>query len=64
MFSAWDFNEWMISAGIVLLLASMIAFFAAVVSEIVIRIWGEERGVIPPLRISETGQKAPSRKAA
>ncbi|HSB44889.1 MAG TPA: hypothetical protein VLD60_07755 [Nitrospira sp.] len=64
MFSAWDFNKWMISAGIVLLLASLIAFFAAVVTEIIIRIWGEERGVVPPLRMSEAEQKAPSRKAA
>ena len=64
MFSAWDFNEWMISAGIVLLLASLIAFFAAVVSAIIIRIWGEECGVVPPLRMSEAEQKAPSRKAA
>lgn len=64
MFSAWDFNKWMISAGIVLLLASLIAFFAAVVTEIIIRIWGEERGVVPPLRMSEAEQEAPSRKAA
>ena len=64
MFSAWDFNKWMISAGIVLLLGSLIAFFAAVVSAIIIRIWGEGRGVVPPLRMSEAEQKAPSRKAA
>jgi hypothetical protein len=64
MFSAWDFSQWMISAGIVLLLASLIALFAAIVSGIITRIWGEERGVVPPLRMSEAEQKVPSRKAA
>jgi hypothetical protein len=64
MFSAWDFSKWMTSAGTVLFLVSLIAFFAAVVSGFVIRIWGEERGVVPPLRMSETEQKVPSRKAA
>ncbi len=64
MFSPWDFSKWVISAGTVLFLVSLIAFFAAVVSGIVIRIWGEERGVIPPLRMSEAEQKTSSRKAA
>lgn len=64
MFSPWDFSKWVISAGTVLFLVSLIAFFAAIVTEIIIRIWGEERGVVPPLRMSEAEQEAPSRKAA
>lgn len=64
MFSAWDFNKWITSAGILLFLVSLIAFFAAAVSGIVIRILEEERGVVPPPRMSEAEQKAPSRKAA
>ena len=53
MFSAWDFNKWITSAGILLFLVSIIAFFAAAVSGIVIRILEEERGVVPPPRMSE-----------
>jgi hypothetical protein len=64
MFSAWDFNKWMTSAGTVLFLVSLIAFFATIVSWIIAWIWGEERGVVAPLRMSETEQKASSRKAA
>lgn len=64
MFSAWNFSKWMTSAGTLLFLVSLIAFFAALASGIIVRIWGEERGVVPPLRMSETRQKAPSRKAA
>ncbi len=64
MFSAWDFSKWMTSAGTLLFLVSLIAFFAAVVSGIIIRIWGEERGIVPSPHRSQTEQKSPSRKAA
>ena len=43
MFSAWDFDSWILSVGIVLLVLSLLAGLSALTSALVFWIWGEER---------------------
>lgn len=41
MFSAWDFNSWILSVGVMLFLVGLLTGLSALVSVVVSRIWGE-----------------------
>lgn len=64
MFSAWDFNSWIVSVGVVLFMLSLLTGFGALVSALMSRIWGEERDVAATPRMSSTAKEPPARKAA
>lgn len=65
MFSAWDFNSWIISVGVVLFMLSFLTGFGALVTALLSRIWGEEeRDVAATPYLSSTAKKPPIRKAA
>jgi len=64
MFSAWDFNSWIVSVGIVLVMLSFLTGFGALVSALMSRIWGEEHGVAVTPRTSNKAKETPIRKAA
>lgn len=64
MFSAWDFNSWIASVGIVLLLGSIITGFGWVVTLLLAWIWGEEPGVTAAPHMKEPAKEAQIRRAA
>lgn len=64
MFSAWDFNGWLISVGVVLVMLSLLTGFGALVNALLDRIWGEERDLTATPRMSSTEKEPPIRKAA
>lgn len=64
MFSAWDFNSWIASVGVVLFMLSFLTGFGALVTALISRIWGEERDVAATSQPSSTAKEPPSRKAA
>lgn len=64
MFSAWDFDSWIASVGIVLLLGSIITGFGWVVTLLLSWIWGEEPEVAASPRMKESAKETPIRKAA
>lgn len=64
MFSAWDFNGWIISIGVVLVMLSLLTGFGALVNALLARIWGEERDLTATPRMSSTEKEPPIRKAA
>ena len=64
MFSAWDFNSWIASVGIVLLLGSIIIGFGWVVTLLLSWIWGEEPGVTAAPHMKEPAKEAQIRRAA
>lgn len=64
MFSAWDFNGWLISIGVVLFMLSVFAGFGALVSALMAQIWGEEPEVAARPQMSSSSKEPPFRKAA
>ena len=64
MFSAWDFNSWITSIGIVLFMLSLLTGFSALVSALMSRIWGESRDDAATARLGRTAKEPPIRKAA
>lgn len=64
MFSAWDFNGWLISVGVVLFMLSVFAGFGALMSALMAWIWGEEPEVPATPQMSSTAKEPPFRKAA
>ena len=64
MFSAWDFNGWIVSVGVVLFMLSILTGFGALVSALMSRIWGEEPDVAETPRMSSTAKEPSIRKAA
>lgn len=64
MFSAWDFNSWITSIGIVLFIFSLLTGFSALVSVLMSRIWGEVRDDATTARMGRTEKEPPFRKAA
>ena len=64
MFSAWDFHGWIASAGVVLVLGSIIIGFGWLVTLLLSWIWGEESEVATPSHMKESAKAAPMRKAA
>lgn len=64
MFSAWDFNSWILSVGVMLSLVGLLTGLSALVSVVVSRIWGEVRDDAATDRMSKTPEEPPIRKAA
>jgi len=64
MFSAWDFDSWIFSIGIVLFMLSLLTGFSALVSVLMSRIWGETTDDAAIARTSRTPEEPPFRKAA
>ncbi len=64
MFSAWDFNSWISSIGVVLVMLFLLTGFSALVSALMTRIWGEVRDDAAIARMSKTPKEPPIRKAA
>lgn len=64
MFSAWDFNSWILSVGVMLFLVGLLTGLSALVSVVVSRIWGEVRDDAATALMSKTPEKPPIRKAA
>jgi Na+-transporting methylmalonyl-CoA/oxaloacetate decarboxylase gamma subunit len=64
MFSAWDFNSWISSIGVVLVMLFLLTGFSALVSALMTRIWGEVRDDAAIARTSRTQKEPPIRKAA
>jgi len=64
MFSAWDFNSWISSIGVVLVMLFLLTGFSALVSALMTRIWGEVRDDAAIARMSRTPKEPPFRKAA
>ncbi len=62
MFSAWDFDSWIISIGIVLLVLSLLAGLSALTSALVFWIWGEERADATIPRTRRTSKDRPIHK--
>lgn len=64
MFSAWDFQSWIASVGVVLLMGTLITGFGWLVTLLVSWIWGEEPEVVSSPRMKGTAQESPIRRAA
>lgn len=64
MFSAWDFNSWISSIGVVLVMLFLLTGFSALVSALMSRIWGEVRDDAAIACMSRTPKELPIRKAA
>ena len=64
MFSAWDFNSWIASVGVVLLLGSSITGFGWLVTLLLSRIWGEEPEVAAAPHMQEPAKADQMRRAA
>ena len=64
MFSAWDFNSWISSIGVVLVMLFLLTGFSALVSALMSRIWGGVRDDAAIARMSKTPKEPPIRKAA
>lgn len=64
MFSAWDFNSWIASVGVVLFIVSLLTGFGALVNALMSRIWGEEPDAIVTPRMNGSAKESSTRKAA
>jgi hypothetical protein len=64
MFSAWDFNSWIFSFGVMLFILSMLTGFGAFVYALMSRIWGEARDDAATALMGWTEKAPPIRKAA
>ena len=64
MFSAWDFNSWIFSVGLMLLILSLLTGFGELVHALMSRIWGEARDDAATARMRRTAKEPPMRKAA
>ncbi len=64
MFSEWNLHSWVVSAGIVLVLGSVITGFALLVTLLICGIWDEERETAATPRTRGTAKDPSIRKAA
>jgi len=64
MFSAWDFNSWIFSVGVMLFILSVLTGVGAFVTVLVSRIWGEATENAPTARKSRTQKEPPIRQVA
>jgi len=64
MFSAWDFNSWIFSIGVMLFILSLLTGFGALVSALMSRICGEACDDAATARMGGTEKEPPIRKAA
>ena len=53
MFSAWDFNSWIASAGVVLVIITLLTGFGALVNALMSWMWGEEHEIPVEPRMGE-----------
>lgn len=64
MFSAWDFNSWIASVGVLLVIVSLLTGFGALVNAVMARIWADENEAAATTSTSEPTKEDPIRKAA
>jgi hypothetical protein len=64
MFSAWDFNSWIASVGVLLVIISFFAGFGALVNVLMTWIWDDEKKATATTPTSEPHKEDPTRKAA
>jgi Na+-transporting methylmalonyl-CoA/oxaloacetate decarboxylase gamma subunit len=64
MFSAWDFNSWVISIGVMLFVLSLLVGLSALMGALVFRIWGEEHDDAAIPCTNRTTKEPPIHKAA
>ena len=64
MFSAWDFNSWIGSFVVVVVMMSFITGFAWFVTQLVFWVWGGESDVATLPRMKGIAEEPPIRKAA
>lgn len=64
MFSAWDFNSWLISVEAVVFMLSVLTVFGVFVTALITRIWGEEHDIAATPHLSGEGKESVIRKAA
>ena len=64
MFSAWDFNSWIFSVGLMLLILSLLTGFGTLVHALMSRIWGEARDDAATACMRRRAKEPPIRKAA
>ncbi|WHZ14435.1 MAG: hypothetical protein OJF52_001273 [Nitrospira sp.] len=64
MFSAWDFNSWIASVGVLLVIVSLLTGFGALVNALMARIWKDENEAAATTPASEHKKDHPIRKAA
>lgn len=64
MFSAWDFNSWIVSVGVLLVIVCFLTGLGALVNALMVWIWDDEKQAtaLPPT--SEPQKEGPARKAA
>lgn len=64
MFSAWDFNSWIASVGVLLVIVGLLTGFGALVNALLVRIWEDENEAAATIPGSEHKKDDPIRKAA
>lgn len=64
MFSAWDFNSWIASVGVLLVIISFLAGFGALVNALMAWIWEDEKKATTATHTSEPQKEDPTRKVA
>jgi hypothetical protein len=64
MFSAWDFNSWIVSVGVLLVIFSFLTGLGALVNVLMARIWDDEKKATATTPTSEPQKEDPTRKAA
>jgi hypothetical protein len=64
MFSAWDFNSWIASLGVLVAIISLLTGFGALVNAAMARIWADENEAAATARRNEPAKEMPSRTAA
>ncbi|MEK6803437.1 MAG: hypothetical protein AABZ34_12335 [Nitrospirota bacterium] len=64
MFSAWDFNSWIVSVGVLLVIVSFLTGLGALVNVLMARIWDDEHEAAATTPTSEPQKEDPTRKAA
>jgi hypothetical protein len=64
MFSAWDFNSWIASVGVMLFIVGLLTGFGALVSALMSRIWEEESDAAATPRMGQLPKESSTRKVA
>ncbi|MCS6318934.1 MAG: hypothetical protein H8K05_14405 [Nitrospira sp.] len=64
MFSAWDFNSWIASVGVLLVIISFLAGLGALVNALMAWIWEDEKKATTTAHTREPQKEDPTRKVA
>lgn len=64
MFSAWDFNSWIASVGVLLVIISFLVGFGALVNALMAWIWEDEKKATTITHTREPQKEDPTRKVA